>query len=115
MVPVTRPMRLQHGTAYSAITVQARGRRPTSGHRVDFFLPQGPLGPNSTPWCGMDPSDPNTWVRPWRPQPGMIGYLNFDGAQIQGDTDMGGLWSRPAKRKRLASIRPRKRRNRGTA
>jgi hypothetical protein len=29
----------------------------------------------------MDPSDPVTWVRPYNPQPGMIGYLNFDGAK----------------------------------
>jgi hypothetical protein len=29
----------------------------------------------------MDPSDPVTWVRQYNPQPGMIGYLNFDGAK----------------------------------
>lgn len=33
------------------------------------------------PYQGMDPSDPTTWVRPYRPAAGMIGYLNFDGAQ----------------------------------
>lgn len=35
---------------------------------------------------GMDPSDPLTYTRAWNPQPGMIGYLNFDGAQEQGRT-----------------------------
>jgi len=31
---------------------------------------------------GMDPSNPATYVRPWAPQPGMIGFLNFDGASM---------------------------------
>ena len=35
---------------------------------------------------GMDPSDPLTYTREWNPQPGMIGYLNYDGAQMQGRT-----------------------------
>lgn len=29
-------------------------------------------------YLGMDPSDPQTWPRPFRPQPGMIAYLNGD-------------------------------------
>jgi hypothetical protein len=38
--------------------------------------------PGSNMWFnGMDPSDPSTWVRPYNPQPGMIAYLNIDGAQ----------------------------------
>jgi hypothetical protein len=32
------------------------------------------------PYQGMDPSDPTTYVRRYNPAPGMIGYLNFDGA-----------------------------------
>jgi hypothetical protein len=28
----------------------------------------------------MDPTDRSTWVRPWNPAPGMIGWLNYDGA-----------------------------------
>ena len=40
----------------------------------------GPVGSTDHPYVGMDPSDPVTWVRPYNPQPGMIGYLNFDGA-----------------------------------
>lgn len=35
---------------------------------------------------GMDPSDPLTYTRAWNPAPGMIAYLNFDGAQMQGRT-----------------------------
>lgn len=27
-------------------------------------------------YLGMDPSDPQTWPRPFRPAPGMIAYLN---------------------------------------
>ena len=41
----------------------------------------GPVGSTDHPYVGMDPSDPVTWVRPYNPQPGMIGYLNFDGAK----------------------------------
>jgi hypothetical protein len=33
------------------------------------------------PYQGMDPSDPSTFVRRYNPAPGMIAYLNFDGAQ----------------------------------
>jgi hypothetical protein len=40
----------------------------------------GPVGSTDHPYTGMDPSDPVTWVRPYNPQPGMIGWLNFDGA-----------------------------------
>jgi hypothetical protein len=40
----------------------------------------GPVGATDHPYTGMDPSDPVTWVRPYSPQPGMISYLNFDGA-----------------------------------
>jgi hypothetical protein len=28
-------------------------------------------------YLGMDPSDPETWPRPFNPAPGMIGYLNW--------------------------------------
>ena len=49
---------------------------------------------------GMDPSDPLTYTRPWNPQPGMIAYLNFDGAQSQGRT--------PTQLQRGPQSRPRK-------
>jgi hypothetical protein len=41
----------------------------------------GPVGATDHPYMGMDPSDPTTWTRPYNPQPGMIGQLNFDGAK----------------------------------
>jgi len=46
----------------------------------------GPVGATDHPYHGMDPSDPVTWVRPYNPQPGMIGWLNFDGA-VPNDTN----------------------------
>ena len=42
----------------------------------------GPVGSTDHPYVGMDPSDPVTWVRAYNPQPGMVAYLNFDGAQV---------------------------------
>jgi hypothetical protein len=54
-----------------------------------------PAGLNGQPYNGMDPSAPATWVRPWNPQPGMVAYLNFDGAKAQADTPTGGVWRNP--------------------
>jgi hypothetical protein len=48
----------------------------------------------------MDPSNPATWVRPWNPQPGMIGRLNFDGAQLQARQPAGGVQRGRQQRKR---------------
>jgi hypothetical protein len=50
-------------------------------------------------YMGMDPSDPATYVRNWNPAAGMIGYLNFDGAQLQGRTPTGGLQRGPQQRR----------------
>jgi hypothetical protein len=50
-------------------------------------------------YMGMDPSDPATYVRNWNPAPGMITYLNFDGAQMQAHTPAGGLQRGPQQRK----------------
>ncbi len=58
---------------------------------------------------GMDPSDPLTHVRPWRPVPGMIALLNFDGAQAQGQTAMGGTWRNPPSQMRAVAARPKRR------
>lgn len=49
---------------------------------------------------GMDPSDPLTYRRAWNPQPGMIAFLNFDGAAMQGRT--------PTQLQRGPQTRPRK-------
>lgn len=93
----TRPFVRRWGTRHPVTQVTPGGSRPCSGP-----------GPLMAPWfkpeetgagfvyAGMDPSDPSTYVRAWRPQPGMIAYLNFDGAQTQGNTEMGGLWGAPA-------------------
>jgi len=71
-----------------------RGARPCSGGALVLApLPVGPV--EGQPFLGMDPSAPATWVRPWNPQPGMISYLNFDGAKYQADTPMGGTWRNP--------------------
>jgi hypothetical protein len=74
----------------------------TTWRRHDRPLPGGamvlaplPVGADGQPYLGMDPSAPATWVRPWNPQPGMIARLNFDGAQAQGNTPMGGTWRNP--------------------
>jgi hypothetical protein len=60
------------------------------GRPVDSWGPAGTLQGASTmsgpSYKGMDPSDPATWVRQWNPAPGMISYLNFDGASLQART-----------------------------
>jgi len=111
MRTVTRPLTPAYGQEHPGWSaVWPAGRRPCpSAAGVPFFLPQGPIGPNQMPFCGMDPSDPRTYVRPWNPQPGMIARLNFDGANMQDDADMGGLWNRPARFKRKAAKRPKRR------
>ncbi len=52
------------GLAGGAVTLQSPGvwgiRRGNTGYG----------------YLGMDPSDPATWPRPFRPAPGMISYLN---------------------------------------
>lgn len=85
--------------------------RPVAGRAAGttFVPPVAIPGTPGTPFCGMDPSDPATYTRPWNPQPGMVARLNFDGSQIQGDTEMGGLWGLPASRDRTAGGRPRRR------
>lgn len=72
--------------------------RPCDGHSatvvpMDYTM-SGPA------YKGMDPSDPLTYSRQWNPQPGMIGFLNFDGAQMQGRT--------PTQLQRGPQSRPRK-------
>jgi hypothetical protein len=48
---------------------------------------------NDRTYNGMDPSDPQTWVRPYNPQPGMCAQFNFDpflnGAEPQFSTATG--------------------------
>jgi hypothetical protein len=55
------------GLLGGAVTLTSRG---FTGMRV---------GNSGYGYLGMDPSDPTTWPRPFNPQPGMIGWLNFYG------------------------------------
>jgi hypothetical protein len=81
-----RPFPRRYGTWHPYVHGSlASGRGPGGGvSLVPMYGPAGEVGPvGSTdhPYQGMDPSDPVTWVRPYNPQPGMISYLNFDGAR----------------------------------
>jgi hypothetical protein len=85
MIPVTRPFggwgMHNHQTIH--ITPGAPDRPVNSygaAMRLSVANMSGPL------FQGMDPSNPATFVRPWNPAPGMISYLNFDGAQLQART-----------------------------
>src|SRR5215831_10214047 len=88
---ITRPMPRTWG-AYEPVPFVSDGAatRPV-GMGMVALAPldatvSGPL------YQGMDPSNPSTWVRQWNPQPGMIGYLNFDGAALQARTPTGGVF-----------------------
>ena len=73
----------KHNHPNISITPGCPGR-PVNSHTVSMAqLPYNMSGPA---YKGMDPSDPATYIRPWNPAPGMIGYLNYDGAQTQGST-----------------------------
>ena len=107
---VTRPMwrtwPLRHPTPDM---MQGDGSRPIPGEWQLVVWPLPQIAGRSWVFSGMDPSSPATYVRPWNPKPGMIGYLNFDGAQVQDRTDMGGVWSLPTdETNRNAGRRPRK-------
>lgn len=58
--------------------------RPCNGYSARMAaLPYSMSGPQ---YKGMDPSDVSTHIRQWNPQPGMIAYLNYDGAAVQDRT-----------------------------
>lgn len=106
---LTRPIGRAYGTRHPHVTVSdAFPGRPCPGGTVTVVpLPVGL--PGGQPYMGMDPSDPLTHVRAWNPQPGMIALLNFDGAQAQGETAMGGTWRNPPSQMRTVAARPRRR------
>lgn len=94
MISIGRPLRWREdGTGHVVAARPALGSAPPLAP-----LPWSMAGPG---YKGMDPSDPATYVRPWNPQPGMIGYLNFDGAQKQAQTPTGGVQRGRNKRKRV--------------
>lgn len=73
--------------------------RPCHGYTAD--MGGSPAATMSGPmYQGMDPSNPVTYVRNWAPCPGMISYLNFDGAQLQART--------PTQLQRGSQARPRR-------
>lgn len=110
MIPISRDIR-GSGRHYSTAHVYASGAAgPHPGGGAPMITAPLPNAvPGQLPYTGLDPSDSTTWVRPYNPQPGMIAYLNFNGASMQGNTDMGGVWSQPADRNALVGARPRRR------
>jgi hypothetical protein len=87
------------------------GTRPGSGGAAAVTrLPVAAA--DGQPFAGMDPSNPVTWVRPWNPQPGMIAYLNFDGAKQQAYTPTG-TTGRPMPQSNVAQRRKSLRTGRG--
>jgi hypothetical protein len=103
-----RPFTRGYHHYHQLVSISGWGGRPTRGGVVTVVpLPVGL--PGGQPFMGMDPSDPLTHVRRWNPQPGMVARLNFDGAQAQGETAMGGTWRNPPSQMRRAAARPRRR------
>jgi hypothetical protein len=86
MVPFTRPVSRSYGRWHPHVSATPACGRPAGGGALalaGLYGPAGLVGPAGSadhPYCGMDPSDPVTWVRPYNPAPGMIAQLNFDGA-----------------------------------
>lgn len=82
---IARPMTTSHLHVAPSSLMYGRGMIRLGGVRL--LTPRGPAGPvgpipgTDLPYQGMDPSDPKTYIRPYNPQPGMISYLNRDGAQ----------------------------------
>jgi hypothetical protein len=86
-----------HNHTPICVTPGAPGR-PVNSFGV--IMAPNPTNMSGPEFKGMDPSNPATFVREWNPAPGMIGYLNFDGASMQGTT--------PTQLHRGPQARPRK-------
>jgi len=87
----------KHNHTPIAITPGCPGR-PVNSFGVT--MAPNPTNMSGPEYKGMDPSNPVTFVRQWNPAPGMIAYLNFDGAAMQGTT--------PTQVQRGPQARPRK-------
>jgi hypothetical protein len=72
--------------------------RPVNAYSVQMAA--NPTSMSGPEFKGMDPSNPATFVRAWNPVAGMIEYLNYDGAAVQGGT--------PTQVQRGPQSRPRK-------
>lgn len=103
----TRPFRWNTHKHHQVVAITGGGGRPCTGGAL--VMAPLPVGVHGQPFMGMDPSDPLTYVRPWRPVPGMIARLNFDGAAAQGNTPMGGTWRNPPAQMRTVAARPKRR------
>jgi hypothetical protein len=83
-IRIGRPLVRRWPLGHPVPHITPYGARPCRGGGVAVQLggPAGPVGPtpNGMSFNGMDPSDPTTYVRPYNPQPGMIAWLNYDGA-----------------------------------
>lgn len=92
-----RPIRRRTPLWHPHVDTVEHGAFPKPGHSVTLVMPlgsplgaAGPVGAGDIPYVGLDPSDPVTWRRMYNPQPGMIAYLNFDGAQPNQTQTTGG-------------------------
>src|SRR5271156_6500923 len=103
--PFPRNWPTHHQQTDATAGVASRACAGRGGALVMSPLPQA-AGGGRFVYAGMDPSSPATYVRPWRPVPGMIAYLNFDGAAPQSYTETGGLYGLPAANSTLAGVRP---------
>jgi hypothetical protein len=82
--PMQRPFQRRYARWHPHVHVTSGGTIHRRGAPA-LSMAAGPAGivrqpGTDLPYQGMDPSDPNTWVRPYRPRPGMISFLNLDGA-----------------------------------
>jgi hypothetical protein len=95
VIPLTRPIYRSYGEERPS-GPWLHWDRPAAGGAPAVTRPVV-LDTQGRPFLGMDPSDPATWTRPWNPAPGMIVFLNFDGAKQQGRTptqiQRGAQWS----------------------
>ena len=93
MIGVSRPMRRTWGTTHPVVNFSdgTEADRPVSGGTAAVTRPLPVMIPGGQPYAGMDPSNQATWVRPFSPQPGMIAWLNFNGAAVQDRQPTGGV------------------------
>jgi hypothetical protein len=106
----TRPFRGYGLTTHPPVSVLSGAGRPLAAGLPSCAIPAATQkGAGGWVFAGMDPTDMSTYVRPWNPQPGMIAYLNFDGAAVAGDSDTGGVGRRDVRYRTLAGGRPKRR------
>jgi hypothetical protein len=85
MQVMRRPFRRDYACWHPHVSATSHGALQRGGAvaLAQMYGPAGLVGPQGStdhPYQGMDPSDPVTWTRQYNPQPGMIAYLNIDGA-----------------------------------